>query len=44
MFICKECHEKTKCKFPHDFRSYGRCEKCGKQASCLFCRADKEGK
>lgn len=44
MFICEPCHNDTDCKsgFVETFmRSRGKCEKCGKTASCLDCQGYK---
>lgn len=36
MFCCPSCHDLRKHEFEM-FRSYGRCEMCGKTRSCIDC-------
>lgn len=37
MFMCKPCHEKSKCKFFHFHGSFGPCESCKKVRECYDC-------
>ncbi len=38
MFLCKKCHDKTKCKFPHIVKSFGTCGKCKERTLCYLCK------
>lgn len=35
MFLCDKCHDAK--KHLAIFRSFGRCESCGKRAACIDC-------
>ena len=40
MFLCPDCHKKTKCQAEFIeglMPSHGPCESCGKVSSCLDC-------
>lgn len=37
MFVCDPCHKESQCDWVHLSGSYGRCEICGKSASCHDC-------
>jgi hypothetical protein len=43
--MCTECHQKDVdsgvCIENHFFRSYGKCELCGKVTDCVDCKAYK---
>ena len=42
MFVCKECHEKTRGPFCTLRGSYGPCEECGHSDTCADCHCPVE--